>query len=671
MGFSMRFSRTNMNRRGFLTAGAASVAAFSSVLSFRANASAGAGELLMVPTEPNPAGWFERLFVLKGDPLDGPIERIVTEEGNPVPAPVLEPGTRRVLRLMHFNDMHNHITDMHGKKGDTHRMAQIVQRVNAARAAAGEDEIVLLLSGGDDHTGSVFDELLGWAPDEYVADAGYRVNSAAGVDVAVLGNHEFDRGAEMLRIGIEKDADFPVLTANVHGSAHLMRDRDYVAAAVGEVRGLRIGFVGLTTQVDTRVGQPDDPDMNVASPVQAIRNVMPALAEVSDVVVILSHCGYGTGQSRSGKAGAVRMIGEGDFDIAAAAGALTYKPVVLIGGHSHDRLNEGGLNPDNVMEGVLMTQAEANGKYLGEIAMSLGADQGRKAWFTHVGLHPVKPRDQQVAEDDPKFGTLEQPGDYDAEFEAAHIEPLREALKDKLAETIGTVTAGDAVSTETVMADRYGRENALLNFMNDALVARSAEFPNGTVDLALFNATAILSGVADGPLTFGQWYDVMPYADQVHVAEMTGAQIRDMVQSNAKRIVRAEEEAELDLSGFVSRGFLHFSDALRYRIAPGSSASEARAEEVTLMGQPIEEMLERKFRVAINTYIRLGAFSEAWNGQAIGAGVPGEIAGMDLRGLDYKDTGLVYRNEIIAFIREQGGISAEAGARLDGRLSVG
>jgi 5'-nucleotidase / UDP-sugar diphosphatase len=75
--------------------------------------------------------------------------------------------------------------------------------------------------------------------------------------------------------------------------------------------------------------------------------------------------------------------------------------------------------------------------------------------------------------------------------------------------------------------------------------------------------------------------------------------------------------------------------------------------------------------VAINTYIRLGAFSEAWNGQTIGAGVPGEIAGMDLRGLDYKDTGLVYRNEIIAFIREHGGISAEAGARLDGRLSVG
>jgi len=665
----MNRTATGLSRRAFLTTSAAGLAALSPILAFRANASAAASELLMVPATPNPNGGAERMFLLQGDPLSGPIRQIVTEEGNPVPAPVLEPGTRRVLRLMHFNDMHNHITDMHGARGDTHRMSQIVKRMAQVRADASEDEVVLLLSGGDDHTGSVFDELLGWAPDEFVADAGYRVNSAAGVDVAVLGNHEFDRGAEMLRLGIERDAAFPVLSANVHGSAHLTRDRDYTAAAVVESKGLRIGFIGLTTQVDTRVGQPDDPDMAVASPVLAVQNVMPALAQVCDVVVILSHCGYGTGQSRTGKAGAVRMIGEGDFDIAATAGALTDKPVVLIGGHSHDKLNEEGLNPDNVAEGVLMTQAEANGKYLGEIAMSIAADQGRKAWFTHVGLHAVKPRDQRVAADDPKYPTLEQDGDYDAEFEAAHVEPLRVALEGKLAETIGTVTAGTAVSTQTVMADRYSRENALLNFMNDAVVARSAEFPNGQVDLALFNATAILSGVSDGPLSFGQWYDVMPYADQVHVAEMTGAQIQQMLESNAKRLVRPEEEGDLDLSGFISRGFMHFSDALRYRIVLGDSAAEARAEDITLNGTPIEDQLDQTFRVAINTYIRLGGFSEAWNGQTIGAGVAGDIAGMDLRGLDYKDTGLVYRNEIIAQIRAAGGISPDTAA-LDGRLTI-
>ena len=661
---------STMSRRGFLATGTATLAALSPVLAFRANASAGPGELLMTPATPNPAGALDRLFVLHGDPLAGPIRRIVTEQGNPVPAPVLEPGTRRVLRLMHFNDMHNHLTDMHGKKGDTHRLSQIVKRVADTRAAATEDEVVLLVSGGDDHTGTVFDELLGWAPDEFVADAGYRANSAAGVDVAVLGNHEFDRGAEMLRIGIERDAAFPVLSANVHGSAHLERDRDYTAAAVAEAGGLRIGFIGLTTQVDTRVGQPDDPGMAVASPVKAIENVMPALAEVSDVVVILSHCGYGSGQSRTGKAGALRMIGEGDFDIAAAAGALTDKPVVLIGGHSHDPLNAQGLDPDNVTGGVLMTQAEANGKYLGEIAMSIAAENGRKGWFTHVGLHPVKPRDQRVTEGEAEFAALEHPGDYDAAFEAAHIEPLRTALEGKLAETIGTVTAGAAVSTRTVMADRYSRETALLNFMNDALVARSGSFPGGAVDVALFNATAILSGVADGPLSFGQWYDVMPYADQVHVTTMTGAQIREMLHSNAKRVVRPGEEDALDLNGFISRGFLHFSDALRYELVLDASAAQAHARAITIKGRPIEEVLDQPFRIAINTYIRLGAFSEAWNGQTIGAGVAGDIKGMDLRGLAYKDTGLVYRNEIIARIRETGGISAEAGAATDGRLKV-
>jgi len=656
------------SRRAFLATAAA--AALTPMISFRTSAQAAPGELLMVPATPNPAGAAERLFLLKGDPLAGPISAIVTEAGNPVPAPSLADGERRVLRLMHFNDMHNHITDMHATRGDTHRLSQMVKRVAEARANAAEDEVVFFLSGGDDHTGSVFDELLGWAPGEFVADAGYRAASAAGVDIAVLGNHEFDRGAEMLRIGIEADAAFPVLTANVHGSRHLQRDRDYTAAAVLESKGLRVGFIGLTTQIDTRTGQPEDPDMQVASPVEAVRNIMPALAGICDVVVILSHCGYGSGQHRTGKAGAARLIGEGDFDIAEAAGQLTDKPVVLIGGHSHTALNAEGIDPDNIMDGVLMTQAEANGRWLGEVAMSIRASGGRQGWFTHVGLHPVKVRDNRVAADDPRAATLETDDDYDQDFEVAHVAPLIAALDDKLAQTIGTVATDADVSPERVIADRYMRETALLNFMNDALVARSVTFPGGAVDLALFNATAIITGLQAGPLSFGDWYAVMPYADQVHIATMTGAQIGEMLQSNAHRLVRPEEAAGLDLSGFVSRGFMHFSSGIRYGIALGADATQARAEDITILGRPLEAVRDETFTIAINSYIQLGGFAEAWNGQPIVAGVPGEIAGMDLRRLNYRHTGLVYRNEIIAHIREHGGISAANGARLDNRLTV-
>jgi len=661
------------SRRSFMKGGAAlGLAALSPAVVFRANAAAGPGELLMVPGDPNPAGAAERLFLLKGDPLAGPIQAIVTEDGNPVPAPTLPAGERRVLRLMHFNDMHNHITDQHAKRGDTHRMAQMVKRVKEARAAANENEAVLFLSGGDDHTGAVFDELMGWSPESFVADAGYRTASAGGVDIAVLGNHEFDRGAELLKLGIARDAAFPVLSANVHGSGFIAMNEDYVPAAVLETKGLRVGFIGLTTAVDTRTGQPADPTLAVASPVEALKNLLPAVAAISDVVVILSHCGYGTGSHQSGKAATARLIGEGDFDIAAAAGPLTDKPVVLLGAHSHTRLNDAGIDPDNVVDGVLIAQAECFGKYLGEIAMSVAAENGRKAWFSSVALHPIKKRDDTVAEGDEGYDALEHDGDYDAAFEAAHVAPLMEALEARLAEEIGRVEAEGLVSAERTIADRYIRETAIANFMNDALVARSDTFPGGKIDLALFNATGLSAGVEEGPLTFRQWYAVMPYADAVHVATMTGRQIGEMLDSNAKRILRPEEVAagETDLSGFVSRGFLHFSKGLRYRIDYGASPAEAKAVEVTVLGRPLEEVMDETFTIGINTYIALGAFGEAWNGKPISGGVPGEIASMDLRSLDYRHTGLVYRNEIIAFIRDRAVVSGDTGALLDGRLAT-
>jgi len=42
----------------------------------------------------------------------------------------------------------------------------------------------------------------------------------------------------------------------------------------------------------------------------------------------------------------------------------------------------------------------------------------------------------------------------------------------------------------------------------------------------------------------------------------------------------------------------------------------------------------------------------------------------DLTALPKRDTGFVYRNEIVAEIRDAGTITPDLGARLDGRLSV-
>ena len=128
-----------------------------------------------------------------------------------------------------------------------------LKRVRDARAES--DRATLFLSIGDDHTGSVFDELLGWNEEEFEIDAGYSVYSAGGIDCSVLGNHEFDRGSALLAKGIRQDATFPVLSANVFGSSHLIAGQDYHPAAIAVSNGLRIGLIGLTTRVETRVGQ--------------------------------------------------------------------------------------------------------------------------------------------------------------------------------------------------------------------------------------------------------------------------------------------------------------------------------------------------------------------------------------------------------------------------------
>jgi 2',3'-cyclic-nucleotide 2'-phosphodiesterase (5'-nucleotidase family) len=196
--------------------------------------------------------------------------------------------------------------------------------------------------------------------------------------------------------------------------------------------------------------------------------------------------------------------------------------------------------------------------------------------------------------------------------------------------------------------------------MNDAIVTRSVNFPekegkSQQVDIAVFNATGVSGGVEpNSDITFNDWYGVMPYSDMIVVTQMTGAQIKEMVMSNAQRIVRPEElegDDALDLAGFVSRGFLHFSKALRYTIKLNSDATTAVAQDITFNGNPIDDQLDKTFNVAFSDYIVLRG-AEGWNGEKVGAGLANEVMGFDLTSLPKNDTGLVYRNEIIAFIKD-------------------
>ncbi|TCL62411.1 5'-nucleotidase/5'-nucleotidase/UDP-sugar diphosphatase [Hydrogenispora ethanolica] len=619
---------------------------------------------------PNLNGVFSQVYTLDGEVVSGPVDQIIPTAGTSLPS--FQPQFKEPLhiRLFHLNDLHGFLTIPNSKKGDTHYYSQMVKIVKQARDNAGPNEAVLFLSAGDDHTGSVFDELLGMNAQTFTIDPAYRAHSEAGIDAAVLGNHEFDRGTPLLAKAIAADARFPIVSANVYGSKFLT-SRHYHPALIGIIKGFRVGIIGLTTAQDTHTQTKDDPQLKVASPVKTLENLLPQLAELSDLVIILSHVGYEPKASNQSL-----FHGHSDLELAETAGRLTTKPVVIVGGHSHTALNLDKL--ETKQAGIPILQTGQRGQCLGELQLDLKSEAGQIQGVNYSArLYPTKKRDDTVKSSDPNCEKYEHDSDYDQHFENTVIAPLLNKLAAKLSETIGRVADLPELGNQRTLIDRYTGECALGNFMNDAIVARSKQFPgleNQGVDLAVFNASGINSGlpVADR-ITFNDWYAVMPFADTVQIGTMSGREIRTMVINNAKRIVRPAELTgpnPLDLVGYFSRGFLHFSKGLRYTIRLGANAQETTATAITLNGKPIEQVLDQQFRVAFNSFVGDGAFNEAWNGNPIGANISGDIRSYDLKAILKTDTGLVYRNEIVAYIKEQGRIDRTSGAVLDGRVKV-
>jgi len=606
------------------------------------------GVMRLREVTPNPAGRIERLFLLQGE--------TTTQIEN---ADILPSGSKNGrLRIFHFNDLHNHLSDLSGPTIGTHRFAQMVKRVRAARDVG---DAVLFLSIGDDHTGTMLDELIGWREESFTLDPSYRAYSAGGVDASVLGNHEFDRGTALLVKGIRQDSVFPILSANVKGSQHLKVGADYSSAAIALVGGLRVGLIGLTTHVETRVGQQSDPELAVAPPVDSLMKVLPAIAPLVDIVLIMSHCGYGNGAHKSGKAAAERYIGEADFSIAQAAAQITDKPVLIIGAHTHTKLNEHGLTSDNIFDGIPIFQSECNGRYLGEIDLTISKSQ---LILNKVGLHKIKPN----AQDAEKNAAAQHLDDYDVEFQKTVIDPIlfqvTTALKTEL-----TRAATTRLSFKDGVLARYAGESTLGNFVCDAIHSRMEDL-GYEADFALVNGATLQAGVEQGPLTAGDWFNVLPYADEVFIVQMTGAQLRDILRSNARRILRSEEIGHVDHTGFLPRGFFHSSAQLRYRIEENETAAKANATSAFVKGLPLEDQLDRTFNVIMSTYLALGGFGERWNGMAISGGVPGDLLGYDLRKLHSQNTGLVFRDEIAKYFQLGAALTDDTVPDTDGRLIV-
>ncbi|MBK8984486.1 MAG: bifunctional metallophosphatase/5'-nucleotidase [Chloroflexi bacterium] len=524
------------------------------------------------------------------------------------------------LKILHLNDLHGHIAYLTAA-GHEPLFARIAGRLSHLRQRYANDPqtAVLFLSAGDDTAGSVFDELWSESGEPGGIHAGYRLYSAAGLDAAVLGNHDLDMGAARLAQAIQREAAFPLLSANLHAPPPLAQH--VYAAAILCLKGVRVGLIGLTTPAHLNCAQ-----VTITDPLAAARELVAVLRPFCHVLILLSHLGY----SLESATAAVSGVGDVELARQLAPGSLD----LIIGGHTHLPLNEQGLNRRHIVNEVPIVQAGALGRFLGEVTLTVQ----EKAMVTDARLTP----------------TALLP--VDDLFEATAVAPLLAHIRPFFQRRLGQVINHPDLSPEAVHNDFAAGESALANFITAGLMAR-AQAHNLPADFALIDASVVGDGLPVGDLTFADWFALMPYADTLRLCRLTGWQVWALLQDNARRLDMPREH-------HVERGFLHFSEQLRYTIYTGPQRGNNHADDSWLNGRPLLAQLEQVFTAVVPSFWR--QLARSWEGFARSEGVPL----VNPAGFAHQDTGLFLRRELVAYIAEMDGVNEMGGARRDGRLRI-
>src|SRR5215510_2989027 len=213
------------------------------------------------------------------------------------------------LTLIHTADIHSRLfpytfvpnkfdqdyglLPVNGPFGGIAKIAHVAKQI---RSTSGRS---LWLDSGDCFEGApVFNEFKG--------EAEVRALSLAGVDAAVIGNHEFDLGAANLFYEMASWKQFPLLAANYkffdppNPDQHSLRDI-VEPSQIFDVGGVKVGVIGLgnTSSLTSIYEQGYSLGFNPIDANEALQEQVRLLRPSVDVIVVLSHLGLDADENLS------------------------------------------------------------------------------------------------------------------------------------------------------------------------------------------------------------------------------------------------------------------------------------------------------------------------------------------------------------------------------------
>jgi 5'-nucleotidase len=420
------------------------------------------------------------------------------------------------VQLLAFNDFHGALTPPSGSGGrvptgvDTAGATTTVDAGGAAffathlRQQEAENEDTLTISNGDLVGGSPI--LSALFRDEPTVEA----MNLLGLDIATVGNHEFDEGVTELRRVIDGGACHPD-DGCLDGTGYEGSDADWLAAnvvdreteqpilppyEVRKVGGVEIGVIGAVLEgTPSIVSAAGIADVEFLDEVETINRYVAELQDDGvETIVVSLHEGGAAGATDVN--GCTAPAGPA-FDI---ANGIDDAVDVVMTGHTHTGFVCEGANE---VDGKLVTQGLSNGRLITDIDLSIDRRTGdvvAKSADNVIVTRDVTPAaDVQALVD--RYSTI--------------ADPIRNA-------PVGSVAADVVRAQETLFGTTLG-ESPLGDLIADAQLAATDDEAGAVA--AFMNPGGVRADLLAGEVTYGEAFEVQPFNNLLTTLTLTGDQL--------------------------------------------------------------------------------------------------------------------------------------------------
>ena len=421
------------------------------------------------------------------------------------------------ISVIGINDIHGQLEPTRGH-GSLVDISAYVAALRALRVADGG--AVLVLDAGDMWQGTLASNLTEGA-------SMVQAYNTLGVDAATIGNHEFDfgpvgeatipmrpgddpRGALKRRA---REAHFPLVAANLIDDATGKPVAwDNVSPSVMlEVGTFRVGVIGLLTSTGlAQTIAANTVGLRLAPLAETIdREARQLRSDGADLVIVIAHAG-----GRCSDVSDAHDVSSCESTSELIRVANELEPGVV------DHIFGGHL--DNEMAHVV------NGT-------SIGMNYKSAASFGRVDFRLQRSNGDVVDRRmyPPQRNVLPRPATYEGQA-LIPIPEVEEIAMAALAQADELQAQPLGVVLERAFVLDADMDSALFNLVTEALLA------SFDVDVVLHNVRGGLrKGLPAGPLTFGAVYEMFPFDNYATIHDLTGGDLRRIVEAHATGIIRA------------------------------------------------------------------------------------------------------------------------------------